>query len=278
MADPSSFVSTLTSLHLHLTEPKRELAGDDQTQASEDVTDLFSTSFGFPDSDFGTKTGLTKPDHDPTKPDRPSGRSFPDVQPEEDSKSDESRNNFFANPFQFNDPIFGSPNPGFTGQQANPLSARHSTNPGFTGQAAAGSAKQETLSRDGDHHGGGGYHVSTHDDGGYEAPHHDSGGYGAPVHHDDGGYGAPAHHDSGGYGHAEPVYHDEGGYGGDVHHEGGYSSHPGYTPTRHPGPYGYPTPNFKCEYVKETLYVSKSDWTYDEKCFTIYKTQCRFVR
>jgi hypothetical protein len=106
--------------------------------------------------------------------------------------------------------------------------------------------------------------------------HDDGGGYGhEPVHDDGGGYGhEPVHHDTGGYGHVEAVHHD-GGYGGDEHHEGGYSSHPGYTPSKHPGPYGYPTPNFKCEYVKETLYVSKSDWTYDEKCFTIYKTQCK---
>jgi hypothetical protein len=74
----------------------------------------------------------------------------------DDSKADESRttnsNNFFANPFQLANPIFGG------------------AVPGFTGQSAAGSARQETLSRDGDHHGGGGYQVSIHDDGGYQGP------------------------------------------------------------------------------------------------------------
>ena len=45
--------------------------------------------------------------------------------------------------------------------------------------------------------------------------------------------------------------------------------------TRPPGPYGYPSPNFKCEYAKETLYVTKTDWTFDKKCFTVYRTKCR---
>ena len=288
--DPSSFVSSLTSLHLHLSEEKKEknvsptsrpnffqkmsqqnVQQADQIQSVnsesakslnfEEETDLFSTSFDFPDTHFGAKTKNVN-----SKNREEIGRSFPS-----DSSSDESRNNFFSqNPFQFNNPLFGGQNP----------------NPGFAGQTAAGSNQQESLEqdgredvgRDGFGHGGGGHGGGGHEGGGggggYHEPVHDTGGYGAPPIHDD-GYGAPPIHEVGGYGHVEPV-HDEGGYGGgDDHHDGGYSSHPGYTPSRYPGPYGYPTPNFKCEYVKETLYVSKSDWTYDEKCFTIYKTQCK---
>ena len=66
---------------------------------------------------------------------------------------------------------------------------------------------------------------------------------------------------------------DSGGYGshsGDDHKPKG-----GYLAQRKPGPYGYPTPNFKCEYAKETLYVTKTDWTFDKKCFTVFRTKCR---
>ena len=49
----------------------------------------------------------------------------------------------------------------------------------------------------------------------------------------------------------------------------------GNVQTRKPGPYGYPSPNFKCEYAKETLYVTKTDWSFDKKCFTVYRTKCR---
>ena len=60
------------------------------------------------------------------------------------------------------------------------------------------------------------------------------------------------------------------------HSSEGYSEHgPGYTvPTKKPGPYGYPTPNYKCEKSSETLYVTETEWTYDTKCFNVYKVKC----
>ena len=41
-----------------------------------------------------------------------------------------------------------------------------------------------------------------------------------------------------------------------------------------PGPFGYETPNFKCEKASETLYVTETEWTFDKKCYTVYKVQC----
>ena len=60
------------------------------------------------------------------------------------------------------------------------------------------------------------------------------------------------------------------------HSSEGYSEHgTGYTvPTKKPGPYGYPTPNYKCEKSSETLYVTETEWTYDTKCFNVYKVKC----
>ena len=56
----------------------------------------------------------------------------------------------------------------------------------------------------------------------------------------------------------------------------GYNKHStSYSPSRKPGPYGYPNPNFKCEYEQETLYVTKTDYKFDKKCFTVYATKCR---
>jgi len=81
---------------------------------------------------------------------------------------------------------------------------------------------------------------------------------------------------------------DKFGYAEIVHHTGpqddylapSASSHDhkssgGNVETRKPGPYGYPSPNFKCEYAKETLYVTKTDWSFDKKCFTVFRTKCR---
>ena len=64
--------------------------------------------------------------------------------------------------------------------------------------------------------------------------------------------------------------------GGHSEHESGYGEHDsGYkVPTKKPGPYGYATPNFKCEKSSETLYVTETEWTYDTKCYNVYKVQC----
>lgn len=43
-----------------------------------------------------------------------------------------------------------------------------------------------------------------------------------------------------------------------------------------PGPFGKGKDNFKCEYAKETLYVSKVDYTSDKKCFYVFKTDCKY--
>ena len=104
-------------------------------------------------------------------------------------------------------------------------------------------------------HNSGGY--SDHSNGGYS----DNGGF---SDHGSGGYsdsGGFSDHSSGGYG-------DHGGsYGGG--HNSGHKVKP-----RKPGPYGYPTPNFKCEKSSETLYVTKTELTFDKKCFNVFKVKC----
>ena len=68
--------------------------------------------------------------------------------------------------------------------------------------------------------------------------------------------------------HSSGSYSDHGAsYGGG--HDSGYKVQP-----RKPGPYGYATPNFKCEKSSETLYVTETEWTFDKKCFNVYKVQC----
>ena len=66
----------------------------------------------------------------------------------------------------------------------------------------------------------------------------------------------------------EKEYNDHGGsYGGG--YDSGYKVQP-----KKPGPYGYATPNFKCKKTSETLYVTKTEITYDKKCYNVYKVQC----
>ena len=68
--------------------------------------------------------------------------------------------------------------------------------------------------------------------------------------------------------HSSEGYSDHGGsYGGG--HDSGHKVQP-----RKPGPYGYATPNFKCEKSSETLYVTKVEYTFDKKCFNVYKVKC----
>ena len=75
---------------------------------------------------------------------------------------------------------------------------------------------------------------------------------------------------------APPVYAASGSGVHGSYSSSGHDDHKGVlAKTRKPGPYGYPSPNFKCEYAKETLYVTKTDWTFDKKCFTVYRTKCR---
>ena len=90
----------------------------------------------------------------------------------------------------------------------------------------------------------------------YSASHRD---YGHSYGHDD--------HHSTGYGHD-----DHGSYGGG-HGHGGYGGYK--VQPKKPGPYGYPSPNFKCEKSSETLYVTETEMTYDKKCYNIYKTKCQ---
>ena len=74
----------------------------------------------------------------------------------------------------------------------------------------------------------------------------------------------------------EPASRDYGhgsysGGGGHSHGSyGGYKVQP-----RKPGPYGYPSPNFKCEKSSETLYVTETEMTYDKKCYNVYKVKCQ---
>ena len=56
------------------------------------------------------------------------------------------------------------------------------------------------------------------------------------------------------------------GYGG---HDGGQKIHP-----KPPGPFGPASPNYKCEKTQETLFVTKVDFTADEKCFTVFSVDC----
>ena len=54
----------------------------------------------------------------------------------------------------------------------------------------------------------------------------------------------------------------------------GHGSYGGYkVQPRKPGPYGYPSPNFKCEKSSETLYVTETEMTYDKKCYNVYKVR-----
>jgi len=80
------------------------------------------------------------------------------------------------------------------------------------------------------------------------------------------------------YGHSS---HSSGGYSDHGGSSGGYSDHGGgyhdsgyKVQPKKPGPYGYATPNFKCEKSSETLYVTETEWTFDKKCFNVYKVQC----
>ena len=41
-----------------------------------------------------------------------------------------------------------------------------------------------------------------------------------------------------------------------------------------PGPFGPPSPNYRCEKTKETLFVTKVDFTTDQKCFTVFSVDC----
>ena len=77
------------------------------------------------------------------------------------------------------------------------------------------------------------------------------------------------------YGHSSSGYGDhQGSYGGGGHgHGGGYGGYK--VQPKPPGPYGYPSPNFKCEKTSETLYVTETEMTYEKKCFNVYKTQCQ---
>ena len=65
---------------------------------------------------------------------------------------------------------------------------------------------------------------------------------------------------------------------GDDHNKGGIISYGNddkkKIQPKHPGPYGPAKPNYKCKESTETLFVTKVDFTLDEKCFTVYKVEC----
>ena len=98
----------------------------------------------------------------------------------------------------------------------------------------------------------------------------------APVYsYGGGGHGNGGYSSSGGS-HGGGDYGGGGGYESD--HEGGlvsYGSDSGQkVQPKAPGPYGPASPNFKCEKSKETLFVTKTDFTVDQKCFTVFKVEC----
>jgi len=78
-------------------------------------------------------------------------------------------------------------------------------------------------------------------------------------HHDDHGGGYDHHDDHGGY---DDHHDDHGGYGDD-------HDHGGYNPVKKPGPFGKGKPNYKCEYAKETLFVTKTDYKFKKKCYKV---------
>ena len=73
------------------------------------------------------------------------------------------------------------------------------------------------------------------------------------------------------YGHSS--YGGHGSYDGGGHGHGGYGGYK--VQPKKPGPYGYPSPNFKCEKSSETLYVTETEMTYDKKCYNVYKVKCQ---
>ncbi len=83
----------------------------------------------------------------------------------------------------------------------------------------------------------------------------------------------------GGYDDHGGGYDDHGG-GYDDHHGGGYIDHHddhdhGYSPVKKPGKFGKGKPNFKCEYAKETLFISKTTYKFFRKCYYIFKVKCK---
>ena len=120
-------------------------------------------------------------------------------------------------------------------------------------------------------HGGNSGRYSDH--GGSSGEYSDRGGSSGGYSDHGGNSGRYSDHigSSGGYsynGGSTGGYHDHGGsYGGG--HKSGHKVQP-----RKPGPYDYGTPNFKCEKSSETLYVTKTELTFDKKCFNVYKVKC----
>ena len=91
-----------------------------------------------------------------------------------------------------------------------------------------------------------------------------------------GGYGS--HFGGGGY---QDSGHGGGGGGGGYEddHKGGLVQYGGISSghkvhPKPPGPFGPAKPNYKCEKTKETLFVTKVDFTSDVKCFTVFSLKC----
>ena len=81
-------------------------------------------------------------------------------------------------------------------------------------------------------------------------------------------------------GHSESYSDYGGGYSDHNDYGRGYNDHVGSYDSgykvqpKKPGPFGYPSPNFKSEKSSETLYVTKTELIFDKKCFNVYKVQC----
>ena len=89
-----------------------------------------------------------------------------------------------------------------------------------------------------------------------------------------GGYGS--HFGGGGY---QDSGHGGGGGGYQDDHQGGLVQYGGVSSghkvhPKPPGPFGPAKPNYKCEKTKETLFVTKVDFTSDVKCFTVFSVKC----
>ena len=93
-----------------------------------------------------------------------------------------------------------------------------------------------------------------------------------------GGGGGYGHFGGGGGGYQESGHGAGGGGGYEDDHKGGlvqYGLSSGHkVRPKPPGPFGPAKPNYNCEKTKETLFVTKVEFTSDVKCFTVFSVKC----